>query len=561
MIKKFLGIGLLILALAGAEEYCYSREWLNLLYYEQTLSGYRSLAAYDSFFVAPQGRTDPQAEYAASLRLVEQNDADFKTKFPLRYKYIARQNNLPYAPAVVLTENIANLALAYPNRYMRNPVSMFGHLFLILETDRGFLDSRILHYVADTGGDAQDLLYAIKGLSGKYPGAFYKEQYYKKIKEYNYLEDREVFYYDLKLTPEQLEDLQLHYIELQNTIFYYYFLDANCAFYIGKLLNAVLPTDIVRGGVYILPADIINNLRRQNWLAGARLRSTATETFNNLYNALTGAQKARIKSLLTVPAAKDVDADLETLKAFLAISEFMISNKSYLAETIRRNRILAYQKLREHNVYNLRPAFTAAAAQNIDYHSWRLTLSPQESAQLEFTPIHFTERLNKLNVKDVRLLGFGLRTAAGQPPLVNFDLLEIDNLGQSNLILPAVSWSAKSQFAYRETFLTNQELYLGCAVNLLNKGLFSVLAGGNYANYDDLAARSLGRLDLLSGLKTEWKQNLTDSLQVLLGYEHKYKTDYQRLELAYDRQSFLGRITFLNSVYGANCQLSLTRLF
>ncbi|MDR1453453.1 MAG: DUF4105 domain-containing protein [Candidatus Margulisbacteria bacterium] len=563
MIRRIFFILILFAAALAADEYYYSREWLNLLYYEKTWTGYRSTAASADFFVFERGRDDPQAEYEAALRLVKANDAQFKAKFPLRYKYIARQNNLEYVPAVTLTENITKIVLAYPNRYMQNPVSMFGHLFLVLETERGFLDSKILHYVADTRGDAQGLAYAFKGLTGGYRGAFYEELYYKKIKEYNYLEDREVLYYDLNLAPEQIEDLRLHCIELRNTFFHYYFLDANCAYYIGKFLNVILAKDSLCRGLYVLPAELINSLHADGLLRNERTRPTATRTFHYLYNNLNNGQKAQVRALLTAEI-EDTDADVETLKTFLAISEFILSNKSDYAGIIRHNRILAYRKLNTNNADQTRPAMRAREnAPNIKHNSLKLMIASQESAEWSFSPIHFSSGAENdaLEIKDVKFFGGGAKSYKDKKPRYNFDLLAIDNLAQSNSLLPAVSWSAKSQFSFQRNFTANQELYLGCAFNLLNNGLFYFLLGGNYANYDDLAEKDLEHLRLTSGGKTGVKQNLFQNGYWRLEYANKYQKDYLLAELAYKWGDLLGRITCLNASGGQVYKLGAVWLF
>ncbi|GBR74498.1 protein DUF4105, partial [Candidatus Termititenax aidoneus] len=541
MNKKLFCFFLIGFSLLGAEEYYYSREWLNLLYYAKTLTGYQSSAMSADFFVSEKGRENPRLEYETSLQLVKEKDIHFKTKFPLRYKYIARQNDLKYEPVVVITKNVTNIILAYPNRYIQNPVSMFGHVFLALETDRGLLDSRILHYVADTRGDQQGLAYALKGLTGGYKGAFYAEDYYKKIKEYNYLEDREVLLYDLKFSPEQIEDLQLHYLELQNTFFYYYFLDANCAFYIGKFLNVVLAKDILSKPVYTMPAALVNNLRAEGLLENERTRPTATKTFNYLYNLLDNRQKAQVRTLLTAKA-KDLDADPETLKTFLTISEFMISNHSELAEIIRQNRIWAYKKLNENNEYQIRPARQAAErVQKINYHSAKFSWFPKNFAGLEFNPIHFLDD-DEQEIKNVRLLGISFKSCGSDRPRYGFDLLEIDNLTQSNLLLPAVSWSAKSQFSWQNDFATNQELYLGYAFNILNNGLLYILLGGNYANYDNRLRQNLDNLYLTMGGKIGVKQKLFDNCSLLLAYENQRRNDYRVAELTYSWQDLLGKL-------------------
>ncbi|GBR72258.1 protein DUF4105 [Candidatus Termititenax spirochaetophilus] len=562
MIKKVLGV-LLLLSIGFAQDYWFSAEWLRVLYYEKTGSGYKSLASGTGFFVSPQGQSDPAAEYEAELALVHQDNTEFKNKFPLRYKYIARQNNLAYKPTAAISNDIANVVLAYPNRYMSNPASMFGHLFFVLETKQGMLDSRLLHFAADTRGTPMNLEYAYKGLTGNFSGYFAKETYYRKIKDYNYTEDREVLYYDITLTPEQLTDLQLHYIEVQNISFPYYFMDGNCAYFLGKFLNVVTGEDIIRRKIYLLPADVINELGAHELLVKERARVSATKAFNELYNDLSWAQKSKVSRLFREPG-ETVNADAETLRAFLLVSEYIINTKSDYAGMIRQNRILAYQNLSEAGVPKVRQAIqTADETHKINTSSWQLDWYNDHYLNLEYAPIRFSgaENFADLALTDVRIFGLGLQSNFTEHPRYKFDLIDAANITQTNAVLSAISWSVKSQFSYQDSLSTNQEAYGGYAFNLFNKSLLYVLAGGNFTNYDDLSERNLERLDLLSGAKIGWQQNIINNLKLTLTYEHIYKTDYQIAELTYKYRDLISKIALINSEYGSNGKVSVMYLF
>jgi hypothetical protein len=268
----------------------------------------------------------------------------------------------------------------------------------------------------------------------------------------------------------------------------------------------------------------------------------------------------QVHELLTVKA-KDTAADVETLKAFLTISEFMISNHSELAEIIRQNRILAYKKLNENNIYQARPAMQMTEnAQKINYHSVKFSLFSKDFAGLGFSPIHFLDE-NSQEIKNVRLLGVNVKSYRLDRPRYGLDLLEIDNLMQSNLLLPAVSWSAKSQFSWQDNFSMNQELYLGYAFNILNNGLFYILLGGNYANYDDFLKKNLENLYLTAGGKIGLKQRLFADCNLRLDYTKKYKNDYRVAELTYSWPDWLGRIEYVNASTAELCKAGLEYLF
>ena len=126
----------------------YPKKWLHLLYYEKNKTGYKSLVETDTFFITKSGRENPHKEYQASLKKTLEQDLTFKTKFPLRYKWLAKHNKIDYKPTAKKQPVLDKVLVAYPNKHMSNPASMFGHLFLVLKTKRGRLNSNILHYIA-----------------------------------------------------------------------------------------------------------------------------------------------------------------------------------------------------------------------------------------------------------------------------------------------------------------------------------------------------------------------------------------------------------------------------
>ena len=539
----FLIIAFSLQFLFSAEFYD-SKEWLNMLYYVQNGSNYSSLADESSFFVSKLGKNNPKEEYEMSLKLVEAQDISFRAKYPLRYKRIAKYNHIKYEPILKVSQNIHNVIIAYPNRYMNNPASMFGHLFLVLNTDRGILDSDILHYIADTGGE-RGFSYMVKGLSGQYKGWYLKEPYYKKIKGYNYVEDRDVVYYDLKLSKEQMEELQLHYIELNNTFFYYYFLDKNCAYFIGKLLNVVLDKEIETTGIYILPSEIINELIRNGLLENERMRVANTKIFNNLYSRLNGQQK---RELITMFHEKkdNVSSDVDVLNGFILISEYMISNHSELTDSIRFNRIAAYKKINSlQNTENIRQLeIKKDVVSLIQSKSMGVSCLGNNTYGMSFSPINFSEydQFKKIDVINVEALDFKINLLERFHPQFGVGLIDLDNILQYNNILNSFSWKIKSSITYNDLLLTNQEISGGVAFNLNNTGMFYVLGGVTYANYDDIFEVKLDDLKLQYVLRIGLNNNFTESIKFLVSYKNIYAKDYLSVAFINKYENFLNKI-------------------
>lgn len=228
--------------------------WLALLHYEKG----RSEADGKGFFLSPRGAVDPEAELEAVLR-AEGEDA---CRFPARRAFVG----LPPASCPryeTWREALAvdEVSLVFADAFLNNPASMFGHTFLRLrKKPAGPLD----YTVGFAGNPDTDnaLFYALKGLTGAFPGTFTTVPYYLKAQEYGAVEGRDLWEYPLDLTPEQVERLVAHLWELGSTHFDYYFFSENCSYQLVALLRAA-GVEAPRFGFPTIPADTVRALRRR----------------------------------------------------------------------------------------------------------------------------------------------------------------------------------------------------------------------------------------------------------------------------------------------------------
>jgi hypothetical protein len=539
-----------------------SNEWLSALYYEKNGSTYRSLAEEEAFFVSKFGKTSPKIEYDESLKLVEEQNIEFKTDFPYRYKLISQQNNLNYLPTVSVNQDINKALIAYPNRYMSNPASMFGHLFLVLESKRGILDSDILHYIAETDGN-RGVIYMLKGLSGSYKGFFLREPFYKKIKNYNYVEDRDISYYDLKLTPAQIENLQLHYKELQKTFFYYYFIDKNCSYFIAKLLNVVIDRGVILRSPYMMPSHVINDLVDANLLDNERVRVANTKEFNRQYNKLSDLQKKEVVSLFN-NKKETISGDPRVLKAFIISSEYMINNHSALADNIRFNRIEAYKILRGLNQSNVRQIIDKKKfVSKIKSTAIEMAKTYSDNYQVSLKPIYFSENdeLNKLELIGVKGFSLKLNLDKKRPSRLILDFLNLLNMTEYNNVLKSFSWKLKSTFSYQNGLSSNQEFYIGISKNFMDKGLFFGLAGFSFGNFDDIYERSLTANRLLPSVDIGFNYILDKNIKTTLSYKYKYEQLYLSGSFLYKNGNLLNKVSIINSEAQTFTKFSAEYLF
>jgi hypothetical protein len=256
-------------------------QWLALVHYEKNRlsSGVYSPAITPGFFLSERGDRDPRAELHATL-------LSFFDPTPLagggerpQCAFIARRQWLtrrlgPLANALPALEcpeyerwrsalDAKGLTLIFPEGFMNNPASIFGHTLLRVDASREGGSDEILGYAidftADTGDDG-GLVYMSKGIAGFYPAYFNLRPYYEQLKRYADWENRDIWEYRLGVDQEQVDFLLMHLWELKNVEFPYYFFTKNCSYELLRLLEIgianfdasaqfrgpVLPVDTVR---------------------------------------------------------------------------------------------------------------------------------------------------------------------------------------------------------------------------------------------------------------------------------------------------------------------------
>ena len=244
---------------ARTERLAEARAWLILLHAKPDLFGRpASLIDDPRFFLAPDGKRNPQAELDATLAALflpqdpERPGEHASCRFPARSRYLQESLTIPpeLLPAVSCTELDQALAqvepqravLIFPGNHNNSPASMFGHTLIGIE---GRHSSRLLsfavNYAAHTD-DANGFAYAVKGVFGLYDGYYSLLPYYVKVREYNDLERRDVWEYALDLTPAEVERMTRHIWELREIASDYYFFDENCSYNLLFLLEAARPT-------------------------------------------------------------------------------------------------------------------------------------------------------------------------------------------------------------------------------------------------------------------------------------------------------------------------------
>ena len=307
--------------------------WLRLGHWRRRLNaGYLSEAVGADFFLDTNGRTDPAAELDATLKGIfgvrpPMPDELARGLMPAVCRFPARilvlQQKLGFDPAGLAPAECPRLAdffrklqpagvsLIFSSHYLNNPASAFGHTFLRVQRQgeqlgreqRELLDSAV-DYSADT--DATNPIgYALGGLLGFFPGTFKLRPYYYKVREYNDYESRDLWEYQLALTPLEVATFAAHVFELGSTWFSYYYIDQNCSYHVLAALEAASPRLrlLEHLGSPVVPADTIKALYRTPGLVqSVTYRPSATTQFEARVAGMARTDKLLVDDLARQPA-------------------------------------------------------------------------------------------------------------------------------------------------------------------------------------------------------------------------------------------------------------------
>ena len=222
-------------------------QWRRLLHFKNGESEIDD----PKFFFAKDGKTNPTSELKASIKklLLDKSDDENSTlcHYPSRSNWILEQlpelkEKIKIPQCKALKKELKELGakhvtLILASAHMNSPASAFGHTFLRIDNNPNTpLLSYAVNYAAQTRED-NGFIYAYQGLFGGYKGLYSIEPYYKKLKEYSDLEQRDVWEYTLDLNQEEIDRMVLHIFEIRHFYADYFFLSQNCSYNLLWLLE------------------------------------------------------------------------------------------------------------------------------------------------------------------------------------------------------------------------------------------------------------------------------------------------------------------------------------
>lgn len=439
--------------------------WAKLLHYRDGISEIDST----NFFISNNGKEDLKEELFETINSLETGTNNVLCRFPLRVEWL--KENIPTLEEKIVPysceeldkflelTNAKYVTMVFPTAHINSPASMYGHTFLKVGSDKETpLISNAINYAAKTD-EKNGLIFAYNGIFGGYEGRYSIMPYYEKIKEYNNLEQRDVWEYDLNLSQEEINKLVLHTWELKDSYADYYFFKENCSYNVLWLLEIARPSlDLVSYFDFkAIPLDTIKILTKYDGLiVDSRYRYSNLKKMKHILNEEIENKeflKAYINDEIELPDSLSQSDKISYLDFKIAYTQYQRSEdgtekkeyiKNYLKLLKERS---SYKQTRTYNIKSpLDPLISHDSAKiGLFYDSndsFETSIKPAyndmydivdgylQGAYIDFFELNFKKQKDK----DVKL--------------DRFTLIKIKSYSPQDMIFKPISWGIDAGYEH-----------------------------------------------------------------------------------------------------------------
>ena len=430
--------------------------WSKLLHYTNGESEIDS----DNFFISKDGKTDLKKELFETINSLKNGENNVLCRFPLRVKWL--KENIPSLEKDIVNYSCAELdeflslvdakyvTIVFPTAHINSPASMYGHTFLrVSSNEETPLISNAVNFAAKTD-DTNGLIFAYKGLFGEYEGRYSILPYYEKIKEYNNLEQRDIWEYDLDLTQDEIDRLVLHAFELKDSYSDYFFFKENCSYNILWLLEvARYDLDLVSHFTFkTVPLDSIKILKSYNLIKDSRFRYSNMRKMKNILEEKI-ENKEYLKTFVNEkePLNETLSNDdkISYLDFKILYLQYQRANNEYEKDEYLKKYL---QLLKERSSYNRASAYDIKTPFNpLNSHdSAKVSLfyDSSDSFELGLKPVYndiYDISEGYLEGAYIDFFDLNIKKTKDENVKVDkFTLLKIKSLAQQDIIFKPLSW-------------------------------------------------------------------------------------------------------------------------
>lgn len=316
------------------------KTWLNLLHYRSGMFGTKSEIGDSHYYLSPKGRYDAEAELDATVKALYidtysgEPDQHPACRFPARALYLNKHLNQKlnvHCPKLHYYKEkmeAKGVALVFSSYFLDTPASAFGHTFLRFlknpdqEDQFELLDYSLNYAAVVTSSNA--FIYGLLGLTGGFNGEFASLPHFYKVREYNDHESRDLWSYELNVTNDQLDMIIAHSWELGQVPVPYYYLTANCSYFMLALLDVADPNWklVERTPYFVIPVDTLKSVAQvPGLIKKIHYRPSKRKVFEKRLSTLSADDKELLQ----------IAYDKNDIKVFDSISD--IQHRANLLDT------------------------------------------------------------------------------------------------------------------------------------------------------------------------------------------------------------------------------------
>ncbi len=224
--------------------------------------------------------------------------------------------------------------LVYAGPYSSSPSSAFGHLFLVL-AERADDPPPLWNVVTFNAVtfDVDPLRYLTIGIAGGFLGRFDRFAFHQKTREYEILDDRDLWLLELRLTPEQRTALREALARTERRWYPYSFFRLNCAYYLQAVLAEATGAVRPPRGV-VSPIAAFKDVQDSSLAGSAFHRPAASRRIAALATRTRPAFLARLEGADWMTLAANLDWIASLSRAERLVAQELFALKSLQASSV-----------------------------------------------------------------------------------------------------------------------------------------------------------------------------------------------------------------------------------
>lgn len=550
-----------------------TKYWKTLLHIKNNESQIDS----KNFFISKNGKYNSYKELQATINTLEypkfKDDNSTYCRFPARRNWLITQLpnlNIKKQNCYLLNKELSELGdintvtLVFPTTHLNSPASMFGHTLLRLDNNVSSITSHAINYAAFTD-ESNGFVYAWKGLTGGYIGKYSIVPYYKKIKEYGDVKNRDIWEYELNLDKKEIKKLILHLYEIKKTWSYYYYFNRNCSYEILWLLESAREKlELTKKFNYkTLPIETIKEISNENLINKSVFRASKMQIIISTFDKIKNKD-------LALEFQEKIDFDVlnsisKNQKIYIIDFSILMLQYNKIKNNITKDYLKNYlkllklrSKLGNGKEINIKKPINPIKGHKVNKAS--IYVNSNDSINIHVKPsLHAFNDINYAYLQGAYIDFFKLniRIDKEKASLEDFSVFDIESLSKRTRLFKPYSW--KIDIGVQKIF--NDELYfkskIGVGLTYGSKNyLYYILATANYYakkhknyisygpqigfeyNFENLklgikASHEIFKHERYNNTDSFIVYSLSDNFTLELGYKNKYKNNFKYLGLNY----------------------------